>query len=46
MAKHGAQHLVVQKDDKTTTLLTGKAGNIFEAAKRKTFGKVDIKGQI
>jgi hypothetical protein len=46
MVKHGAQHLIVQKDDKTTTFSTGKAGNIFEDAKRKTFGKVDIKGQI
>jgi hypothetical protein len=46
MVKHGAQHLVVQKDDKPTAFLTGKAGNIFEDAKRKAFGKVDIKGQI
>lgn len=46
MTKYGAAHLIVQKDDGTTRFLTGKAGSIFEDAKKKAFGKVDIKGQI
>lgn len=46
LAKHGAQALVLRKDDGTSRFLTGKAGNLFEDARKKSFGKVDIKGQI
>lgn len=44
--KHGADTLVVNKEDGTARFLTGKAGNTFEEARKKSFGKVDIKGQI
>lgn len=45
IAEHGGEHLLEQRED-GTRLLLGKAGNIFEDARRKAFGGVDIKGQI
>lgn len=40
-----SQHLLVERDD-ALRVLTGKAGNLFEDAKKAAFRKVDIKGQI
>ena len=43
---YGGQHLIERKDDGQVRFLTGKAGNLFEAAKQATFRTIDIKGQI
>jgi hypothetical protein len=45
ISRYTGQSLVEEKDG-DVRVLTGKAGNIFEAAKQSAFGKVDIKGQI
>ncbi len=37
---------LLQEKDSELRFLTGKAGQIFEAAKGQAFQKVDIKGQI
>lgn len=42
---HGGEHLIERKDDGRVRLLTGKAGNTFENAKKAAFRTVDIKGQ-
>ncbi|KAL1585115.1 hypothetical protein WHR41_06528 [Cladosporium halotolerans] len=42
---HGGEHLIERKDDGRVRLLTGKAGNTFETAKKAAFRTVDIKGQ-
>lgn len=42
---HGSDALVQEKEG-DVRVLTGKAGNVFGAAKSAAFGKVDIKGQI
>lgn len=39
------QHLLEEKED-GLRFISGKAGQIFEAAKKQAFGKIDIKGQI
>jgi len=42
---HNGQHLLEEKED-GLRFISGKAGQIFEAAKTQAFRKVDIKGQI
>jgi hypothetical protein len=42
---YNGQTLLEERED-GFRFLTGKAGNIFEAAKSEAFRKVDIKGQI
>jgi len=42
---HGGEHLIERKDDGRVRLATGKAGIIFETAKKAAFRTVDIKGQ-
>lgn len=42
---YGAEQLLEQRDG-GVRFATGKAGPIFEAARQKAFGRVDIKGQI
>ena len=42
---HGGEQLIERKDDGRVRLLTGKAANTFETAKRAAFRIVDIKGQ-
>ena len=46
VVNHGGEALVQEKDGGEVRVLTGKAGQVFEAAKQAVFGKVDIKGQI
>ncbi|KAL1996361.1 hypothetical protein VTN49DRAFT_126 [Thermomyces lanuginosus] len=43
--EHGSEQLLEEKDGQVK-LLTGKAGGIFEQAKREAFKVIDIKGQI
>jgi hypothetical protein len=48
---NGDTTLVEDRSNKTDShtdiyILLGKAGNVFEQAKRAAFGRVDIKGQI
>lgn len=45
MLEHGSEQLLEEKDGQVK-LLTGKAGGIFEQAKREAFKVIDIKGQI
>ncbi|CAK4032001.1 Hypothetical predicted protein [Lecanosticta acicola] len=45
VARYSGDRLIQPKDD-DIRVLTGKAGNIFEDAKKAAFGSVDIKGQI
>jgi len=42
---HGGQDLLQERDD-YIAFLCGKAGQLFEQAKKLAFAKVDIKGQI
>lgn len=42
---HGGDHLIERKDDGSIRFATGKAGMIFETAKKAAFRTVDIKGQ-
>ena len=39
------EHLIERKDDGRVRLATGKAGMVFETAKKAAFRTVDIKGQ-
>lgn len=41
---HGGEHLIERKDDGRIRFLAGKAGSVFETAKRAA-STVDIKGQ-
>lgn len=43
--EHGSEQLLEERDGQVK-LLTGKAGAIFEQAKREAFKVIDIKGQI
>jgi len=42
---HGGQPLLEERDD-YIAFLSGKAGALFEDARKVAFSKVDIKGQI
>lgn len=42
---HGGANLIERKDDGRVRFATGKAGLIFETAKKAAFKTVDIKGQ-
>ena len=42
---HGGQSLLLERDD-YIAFLSGKAGSLFDDAKKVAFSKVDIKGQI
>lgn len=46
LASHNGASLIDQKEEGGVRFLTGKAGVLFEQAKRVAFGTVDIKGQI
>ena len=41
----GGEHLLEDRAD-GPRFMSGKAGQAFEGAKQKAFGRVDIKGQI
>ncbi|ERF69577.1 hypothetical protein EPUS_01907 [Endocarpon pusillum Z07020] len=43
--EHASEDLLQERDD-GVRLLTGKAGQVFEAAKRGAFKLIDLKGQI
>ena len=45
LVEHGAHHLLEEKD-KVLVLAAGKAGALFDNAKKVAFARVDIKGQI
>ena len=45
LCQQGGEHLVERKEDEVR-FLTGKAGAVFDNAKRAAFRSVDIKGQI
>lgn len=48
LVDHGGQNLIVtaEGEDSVPRFTTGKAGNLFEAARTEAFRRVDIKGQI
>ena len=43
--EHASEHLLHEHDD-GVRLLTGRAGQVFEVAKREAFKVIDLKGQI
>jgi SAC3 family protein LENG8/THP3 len=43
--EHATEELLQERDD-GVRLLTGKAGQLFETAKRGAFKLIDLKGQI
>ena len=43
--EYGPEDLLQERDG-GVRLLTGKAGNIFETARKNAFAMVDLKGQI
>lgn len=45
LLEHASAELLVEHDD-GVRLLTGKAGHVFESAKRGAFKIIDLKGQI
>ena len=45
LCQHGGQSLLEEREGEVR-LITGKASQVFEAAKDEAFRKVDIKGQI
>ena len=45
ICEHACQPLLEERED-GMRVLTGKAGQLSETAKRNAFNKVDIKGQI
>ena len=42
---HNGQHLLEEREN-DIAFLSGKAGLLFDTARREAFSKVDIKGQI
>lgn len=43
--EHASEDLLQERDD-GVRLLTGRAGQVFEVAKRGAFKLIDLKGQI
>ena len=44
--EYASEEILQEREDGGVKLLTGKAGNLFEAARANAFKLIDLKGQI